>query len=358
MKNGVYRIISSAEEFYRSLFEDMERAERSIRVQMYCIMEDPIGEKFIALLMKKARAGVEVDLVYDSLGCLNASARFFDRLAGTGARVLEFHPINPSRHSGPYSLRNLFHRNHRKLVLIDSHVFYLGGMNVGARFLNWEDVMLRGEGGPMKELENCFHRVFREPGERPRIRRVLARLKETVQVWDGRPWINNYPIKRLYISAIKKSRERVWIAQAYFLPRRKLVKALVRAARRGVDVRIIIPDVSDIRVVDLAAWPALGRLLKNGVKVYRYTSGMMHAKLAVVDRNWLTLGSANLDSMSFYWNQEINLVVREPELVEEASRLLQVYEKKSRLMDPREPHSRPFSLRLLGRIFHYYGWIL
>jgi len=348
--------IRSAPEFYSALFDDLREARETIQIQIYCIERGGVAEDFKSILIERAAAGVKVDLVYDSVGCIGMPFYFFKELSEAGVNVIEYHPINPGRIKGPFSLRKLFRRNHRKIFLIDSHIYYLGGINLGERFIDWEDIMVRGEGGPAHDLKDSFTGVL--GGRTPRLPLLIRPSESPVQVCDCRPMRRNYPIKRLYISSIKKSRKRVWIAQAYFIPRRKLVKALIRAVLRGVDVRVVIPDVSDVRIVDLATWPSVKRLLRHGVKVGRFMDGMLHTKMALIEDNWLTVGTANLDSMSFYWNLETNLVIRDPHLVKKAAQVFADYEARSRVMGKEEPDERPLFLRALGKALYYYSWIL
>ena len=351
------RLIRSEDEFYSSLFEDLRRARGSIRIQMYCVEWGGLAEEFKNILMERARSGVSVDLVYDSVGCLNTPAYYFNEMAEAGVRVVEYHPIDPRRLRGPFSLRRLFRRNHRKLVVIDSRVYYLGGMNIGERFLGWEDIMVRGKGRPAGDLERTFDSVLEKKPARSKPGRGPG-PDPGVYVVDCMPRQNNYPIKRLYISAIKRAKKRVWIAQAYFLPRRKIVKALVRAAQRGVDVRVVVPDVSDVLVVDLASWPVIGRLVRRGVKVFRFTGSMLHTKMAIIDDDWMTVGTANLDSMSFYWNMETNLVIHDRKIVDEASGIFGDYQLRSRAVPVDEVENMPLPRRAIGRMLYYYSWIL
>lgn len=359
MSGDSFTLIRSAEEFYSFLFSDLGRAEKSIKIQMYCIEWGRIAERLRKTLVERARAGAGVDLVYDSVGSMGLPSFYFEEMKEAGARVVEYHPIDPRRAKSGFSLRALFRRNHRKLILIDSRIYYLGGMNIGERFLDWEDIMVRGEGEPAAALEQTFKDAL---DKEPRPKRPLLPPRRAgiarIEVCDCRPRLHSYPMKRLYIAAIKKAKERVWIAQAYFLPRRKLAKALIHAAEKGVDVRVVIPDVSDVMVVDLAAWAALRKLLRSGVKVFRFQDRMLHSKMAVIDDHWMTVGTANLDSMSFYWNLETNLVIRDTEIVEKGAELFRDYEAASRRVEKDEPDRRPLPLRLAGRALFYYSWIL
>jgi len=350
-------ILTTADEFYSSLFDDLRKVEESALIQMYCIEEGGIGDKLKQILIKLARKKVVVQLMYDSFGSFFTSARYFDEMESAGVSIIEYHPVNPRKTRAPFSVHRLFRRNHRKLIILDKSTYYIGGMNIGERFLDWEDIMIRGRGAPVNDLISSFQKVWEKKPVKPKTR-FKEMTKGAIHVCDGRPKYQNYPIKRLYISAIKKSRSRVWIAQAYFIPRRKLIKAMMHASKRGVDVRVIVPDSSDVKLVDLASWPALKRLLNNGVTIRRHLGPMLHSKFAVIDDHWLTVGTANLDSMSLYWNLELNLVIRDPVIVEKMARIFTRYEQTCRTMDRNEPVERPFLTQLLGRLLYYYSWVL
>jgi len=354
--------ITSACAYYETLLAALAAARRSVRVQMYCIEDDAQGRAFQAALIERARAGLRVELMYDSVGSLNTPQSFFDEIAAAGAQVREYHPVNPRAAWPRLSLGRLIRRNHRKMTLIDGETFFVGGMNIGERFLDWADIMVHGHGPETAaRLERAFERVWfrrRDPLLARWRARSGSKTAQEVEVLDFSPRFQNYPVKRAYLAAIKRARHRVWIAQAYFIPRRKLLKALARAARNGVDVRLIVPDVSDVRVADLAAWPALARLAKAGVTVMRYHGAMMHAKFAVIDSAWATVGAANLDSMSLYWNLELNLALRRPRDVEKLAAIFNEYEMKSRPVTVAQAAARPWSQRLLSRLLYAYSWIL
>ncbi|MDH4184134.1 MAG: phospholipase D-like domain-containing protein [Nitrospinota bacterium] len=358
MSASPLEIIRSTREFYSRLFEDIRNARISVRVQMYIVEEDEIGLRFADLLISKAQEGLQVELVYDSAGSFGSPSYYFDRIAAAGVRVMEYNPLNPGKRPGPFSFRALMMRNHRKLVVIDGKTYYVGGMNIGEKFLEWEDVMVRGEGNVASILETTFDFTSRKKlfvRTSPKFRELEAKR---IQVCDSRPRFQNYPIKRMHLNAINKAKKRIWIAQAYFIPRRKIVKALIHAAGRGVDVRIVAPDRSDVMIADLAAWIPLRRLMKHGVTVLRFTRGMLHSKFTVIDDDWVTTGTANLDSMSMYWNLEINLVIRDRQITGGFEAIFNDYESNSRLVDDLEPAQRSWALRMVGAMLYHYSWIL
>jgi cardiolipin synthase len=349
-------LIRSPRLFYERLLTDLAAAVSSIRVEMYIVEPGDVTDRLVDILVAKAVAGVSVGLIYDGFGSFHLTGAGVERLRRAGASVREYHPINPVRREGPLSIRGLFRRDHRKLVVIDGRVYYVGGMNIGERFADWEDLMGRGEGRPVEELAASFDQALAAqapiPGEK------LARLRRRrIEFLDSRPKLGAYPIKRLYLRMIKKARRRVWIAQAYFLPRHRLLKALSKAAQRGVDVRIVVPDRSDVMVADLAAWPAITRLVKKGIPVARFGEGMLHTKMAIID-DTLVFGAANLDSMSLYWNRELALMVRLPDTVLEAEAIFADYERRARPVTRATIRARPLWSRVVGRLLRPFHWIL
>ncbi|MDH5679871.1 MAG: phospholipase D-like domain-containing protein [Nitrospinota bacterium] len=351
-------IIRSSQDYYSRLFDDIRKARSSVLIQMYIVDEDNIGLEFSSLLIKKVEEGLAVDLIYDSVGSISTPSHFFDKMAAAGVRVMEYNPINPGKRPGPFSFRAMMRRNHRKLAVIDGSIYYLGGMNIGERFLGWEDITIRGEGNVATVLQASFDNIGRRGFARPKGPKFKELETKRIQVCDSRPAFQNYPIKKMHLGAINRARKRVWIAQAYFIPRRKIVKALIQAVGRGVDVRVMVPDRSDVLIADLAAWIPLRRLMKHGVRVMRFTGEMLHSKITIIDDGFVTTGTANLDSMSFYWNLEINLVIRDTDVVSRFSRIYEDYETKSRVVDDLEPEQRSWIVRMIGAALYHYSWIL
>ena len=358
MPSSAIEIIQTADEYYSRLFEDIQQAKFSVQVQMYIVENDSIGIEFSSLLIRKAAEGLAVDLIYDSVGSISTPSHYFDRLSAAGVRVIEYNPVNPGKRPGPFSFRAMMRRNHRKLVVLDGKIYYLGGMNVGERFLEWEDITIRGEGNVAAVLQASFDGIGKKGASRPKPVKFEELTTKRIQVCDSRPQFQNYPIKKMHLNAINRAKKRIWIAQAYFIPRRKIIKALIHAARRGVDVRVTLPERSDVLIADLAAWTPLRRLMRHGVQVMRYNREMLHSKFTIIDDDWVTTGTANLDSMSFYWNLEINLVVRDPGVVAQFSEIYKNYGEDSRVVDDLEPLQRSWALRLLGAMIYHYSWIL
>jgi cardiolipin synthase len=284
--------------------------------------DDSVGRLFAAELSEAARRGVEVTVTYDALGSLQTPRAFFERMRRADVDVRAVRPFELRR------WRKLFRRDHRKLLVADGEVAFIGGMNLSAHSLpergaprpGWRDDVLRIEGPAVKHLEQRFHASWRMHFSKRlrRLRELLAaRRARGVQ---GRGDLalavlsSRRSIHRAYLHAIARARRTVYIATAYFSPDRRLLRVLEEAARRGVRVELILNARSDHPVMNWVARAFYERLLSAGVHIYEWGAGMLHAKTAVVDGIWGTIGSFNLDRVSLDLNDEMNVAFADPRL--------------------------------------------
>lgn len=316
-------IFSNGERHFEELFDDLRNAREYINLQFYIIACDPLGRRLRDILIERARAGVKVRVIYDYIGSFDARRRdFFQRMKENGVEVHSFFRL-----SFPTHVNRLNWRNHRKVVVIDGKVGYIGGMNVAERYVSggtlgkWRDTAARITGPCVAALQYHFavdwkfmgHELLCDP-----IGAVTDVLREgvsnvTMQVLASGPndrWGN---MTLLFYKAISSARRRVWLQTPYFLPSEGLLKALESAALAGVDVRVMMPMRSDSRVLTYASHSYVEECLLAGVKVYLYDAGMLHAKVLIVDDDFSTLGSTNFDFRSLEHNFEENLVMYSPE---------------------------------------------
>lgn len=301
---------------YDDMIADIEAALHDISIEMYIFEDDRLGRRFLDVLCRKATAGCRVQLMYDSLGCIDTPARFFDELRKAGVEVKEFNPIVGGR-----SLRKWWtidRRNHRKLLVIDNRIAYLGGINIAAYLLDWEDAHVRLEGRLARWARASFDLVWRGHFPRLALRRGRERMlyKYRTLLLDGFPAPNFSQIKQAHLHLFSRAREQIRIAHAYFIPDRKVIRSLRRAIRRGVDVQVLVPQSSDVSMADWALGHVLARLLRVGVQVRLLTAPMMHTKAVTADDRYLLLGSANLNRNSFFRNLEIVCWSSEARLVD------------------------------------------
>lgn len=316
----------------REMMAAARSATTSINLETYIFDQDPIGLQFADLLMEKQRQGVTVNIIYDSVGTIGTPQEFFDRMKAAGIRMIAFNPINPAKARGDWSINN---RDHRKLMVVDGTVAFTGGINISADYANsslfrsrrtpsnvdkskvgWRDTHVKIEGPAVAALQWTFvnNWVRQEGGELPQ-RDYFPKLAPVgdkfVRVLATDPGSNSEIYKSLMV-AINEAKKSVHITSAYFVPDQQVVDALIAAAKRGVDVKLVLPGVSDHGLVMYAGQAFYEPLLAGGVKIFQLQVAVLHAKTAVIDEAWSTIGSANIDRRSFIHNYELNVVVIDP----------------------------------------------
>jgi len=298
--------------FGQDLYDDMlaaiEGAERQVLFESYIWKGDEVGERFKKALSAAAGRGVEVYLIYDGFANLVVSPLF--KRFGPRLRVLEY----PVWSAGWrfFDLRR-YGRDHRKILVVDNAVGFVGGYNIGTPYATeWRDTHVRITGPAVSDLQRAFA-DFWNLNRRPRaITRPL--LLETSDEWEPRIRVHRnvprqwmFPIRSMYLEAINRASSRIWMTHAYFIPDSDFVEALTTAARRGVDVRLLLPAVSNHVVADWLSRGYYGELLAAGVRIFRFTGAMVHAKTSTIDGRWSTVGTANIDRLSMTGNWEVNV---------------------------------------------------
>lgn len=317
-KNNQVDIFTDGASKFRSLIEDLESARSSIYLQYYIFSDDEIGRLISDILIRKASEGVEVKVIYDHVGSISASRKFFRRMQEGGVDV---HPF--FRVTFPQLANRINWRNHRKIVVVDNRIGYIGGMNIADRYVAergasvWRDTHFRVHGDIVSSLLYSFavdwhflkspdHQLNLELPENPIENDCGIQL-----VTDGP--INNWDnLSLCFLKAISSARKSIFIQTPYFLPTDTLLHALEAAALAKVDVRIMIPRKSDSRLLQYASYSYVTQCLKSSIKVYLYEPGMLHAKTMIIDDNFVTAGSTNFDFRSFENNFECNLMIYDP----------------------------------------------
>ncbi|MDO4791485.1 MAG: phospholipase D-like domain-containing protein [Buchananella hordeovulneris] len=296
----------------RALFEAMigsiRAAKSHIYFETYIWKSDEWGERFKSELIEAARRGVDVRIVYDAFGNGVVDPRLFAFPKLPNLEVLRFPIFNWGMLT--LSLRH-FGRDHRKILVVDGVDGYTGGYNIGdLYYAEWRDTHVRIQGEGAWELENAFIDFW----NRHRRGKLSALPDAGARSWDARiraaqnsptKWL--FPVRGLYVAAFERARERVWITQAYFIPDEEILNSLIAAAHRGVDVKVLVPEISNHVVADWVARSHYDRLLQAGVELWLYQGAMIHAKTATVDGRWSTVGTANIDRLSLRGNYEVNL---------------------------------------------------
>jgi cardiolipin synthase len=307
---------------FDAMSDAMEAARHHIHLEYFIFQPDDTGRRVLDLLARKARQGVEVRLLYDAMGSRRLHRRTLQPLHAAGARCSVFLPINPLRRRIQVNMRN-----HRKILVIDGQTAFTGGLNIGDEYLGlvprfgfWRDTHLQVRGPAVAGLQRVFIEDWDFAAD--------ENLKETayfpdaasdgshgVQVIHSGPDQELNSIREVYFAAILRARKRLWIASPYFVPDAGIRDALCLAGFQGVDVRVLCQCHPDKWIPLFAGRYYWDEVLKADVKVYQYTCGMMHSKVILVDGEWASVGSANLDNRSLHLNFEVNCLINAPELV-------------------------------------------
>lgn len=321
------QVLTNADQAYESMLEAIRGARHHIHFATYILRDDDTGRMFREELIRKAREGVQVRLLYDGIGSYKLSRRFFDPLREAGGESACFFPFRPS-----FMKKRMNYRNHRKILVTDGKVGFVGGINVGDEYLGrhpklgfWRDTQLRLEGDAVYGLQEAFlrdwematRRHLEDPGFFPE---HACDGGEVVQIVAGGPDRRDSAIHDTLYALITSARERVWITTPYFIPDSSIVMALKHAAMSGLDVRVIVPLVSDTKLVHAATMSYVDQMLSHGVRFWQYERGFVHAKVVIVDRLMASVGTANMDIRSFFSNFELNAYLFDGARIDELER--------------------------------------
>jgi cardiolipin synthase len=303
-------------------------AKNNINLETYIFDQDPMGIKFADMLIEKQKAGVTVNVIYDSVGTIGVPQQFFDRMREAGIHLVAFNPINPTKVRGDeWKINN---RDHRKVLIVDGKVAFTGGINISDTYaksslfrskskprdasqIGWRDTHVKVEGPAAAAFQWMFVKAWVNQDAAdlpdadyfPALAPAGDKLVRVIATDPG----GGYEIYKAYLLAMQQAKKSIHITSAYFVPDDQTIKALTDAAKRGVDVSVVLPSVSDSGLVFHAGRHFYDQLLDNGVKIYELKLAVLHAKTAVVDGTWATIGSTNMDRRSFMHNSELNVVV-------------------------------------------------
>lgn len=322
---------------FNSLLEDIRQATHHIHLQYYIFRVDNLGTEIVQLLTEKAKQGVEVRVLYDEMGSRGVHKRHFKELIEAGGIVEIFFPSKI-----PFINLRLNYRNHRKLVIIDGEIGYVGGFNIGDEYLGldpkfgyWRDTHLRIKGTAVHSIQTRFILDWNQASDHHDLHYAEAYFPDkpaagdvSMQIVTSGPDSEWEQIKNGYIKMISSARESVYIQTPYFIPDASLLDALRIAALSGVDVRIMIPNKPDHPFVYWATYSYIGELMKAGAKTYIYDAGFIHAKMIVVDKKLSSVGTANIDVRSFRLNFEVNAFIYH---LETGQKLAEIFEKDMEL---------------------------
>ncbi|HTN69323.1 MAG TPA: cardiolipin synthase [Dysgonamonadaceae bacterium] len=300
---------------FDAMFRDIEQAAEHIHVEYYAWDDDVVGNQLKNLLIKKSLEGVKIRAIVDAVGSWKVKRNFYEELRSAGIEVEEFMKVR-----FPRLTSHANYRNHRKIVVIDGKVGYMGGMNVADRYINgvswgnWRDTHIRIEGKGVQGLQSVFLiDWFLVSKSLITAREFFPPLESfgdnQMQIVSSGPYSSAREILQGYMHAVYSAKRSIYIQTPYFIPPEGLKEALISAAVRGVDVRLMVPRKSDTILVQLASRSYFKRLMLVGIRVYFYEPGFLHSKLTVIDNSLTLIGSANIDVRSFEQNLEVEAFI-------------------------------------------------
>ncbi len=358
----------------RAILDSIERAEREILFEMYWFASDRTGHRFADALAAKARAGVRVCVIYDAVGSIDADEAIFDGMRRAGCDVRQYNPIAPWRARFNIGLVN--NRDHRKILVVDQARALTGGVNVADQWApeseggqGWRDDMILIEGVAALRMREVFLYTWRElGGDDPGPTLTEAQVRDSgvhvpaegspVRVLASHYRAERAAIRRSYLEEIRRASSHIYIANSYFVPDRVIRTSLGAAARRGVDVRVLLPGENDVPAVQHASRRLYGWLLKQGVSLYEWQGTVLHAKTAVIADRWCTVGTYNMDYRSWRANLEVNVAVEDHGVAAALSERFRADLEKSAKVDLHHWSYRPISDRLLEHFFYLFRKLL
>jgi cardiolipin synthase A/B len=319
LRQSHIELFTTGENLFNSLFQDIQQASHHIHILFYIVREDELSQNLFSLLKKKAKAGVEVRLLVDRIGSFNISNKTIKDLKAHGV-----HFCFSQKPSFPFLLYKLNRRNHRKICVVDGEVGYLGGFNVGNEYLgldpklgHWRDFHLRVSKDGVQDLQQQFLEDWKDA--------TSLQLSDKVYyppLPQGDIPIKFHPtdgahVEEIFLNLFDRAKKEITVGTPYYIPGKKIQEALIKKAKSGVKVTLLLPKKSDHLFVKEAAMPYMKPLIEAGCEVYQYTYGFYHAKIIIIDHDLCDIGTANFDQRSFYLNKEMNCFIYNENFIQE-----------------------------------------
>lgn len=349
MKKSKYKIYSSTKDAWDAMYSAISNAKQSIYWELYIFIDDDAGKRFFDKLEEKAKEGIDVKLVVDAFGSIKLSKKRAHSLKESGAEIIFFNE-RKKRYRGWWKM--VYRRSHRKILIVDETVGFIGGVNIREDMEHWSDIMLRIEGKSVHSLLRAFAKMYIiSGGNKKKVKhllkykfRVRSDIKDLEFVYDD-PDKKRSKSRKIYAEALLKARERVILFSPYYFPDKKFFKAVFAARKRGVKVDLLIPFRSDVRIATYATYAWFSLMKKFGVNIHM-TQNMMHGKGVIVDDEWAMVGSSNIDRMSFYDNYEANVKIKNKKQVRKIKNILRGWIKRSKKVDGKQWNKRGIFERL------------
>lgn len=365
---GQVTLLPDGPRFFEALFHELATAQCLICLEYYRIRPDVTGTRFADLLVAAAGRGVTVYLLYDAIGCHQTPDSYFQRLREAGVICLPFNPLSFRR-----GIHWFDRRDHRKMALIDGRIAYLGGMNIGDAYAGltdepsrFRDVGFSLGGAAVPALLTLFCDIWAfEQGERPLLPDCMTASPDTdkgtitrVTLISGGPHQRRSAIRNAFRVAMASASQELLIANPYFVPGPRILRSLLRAARRGVRIKLLLPARNDVPLVQVVSRSYYEPLLKAGIEIYELERQLLHAKLMLIDRERTVIGSANLDQRSFHRNFEVNAVILSHSFATQISQLFEHDFATSRRIFLADHDRRGIGLKLLELLLRPIRWFL
>ncbi|MDJ0903606.1 MAG: cardiolipin synthase [Xenococcus sp. MO_188.B8] len=350
------KLLINGQQTFDSMLQAIAKAQEYILLQSYIINDDRLGNEFKEALIAKAKQGVMINLLYDKIGSSKLSRDYLKSLRQHGIRVSGF---GSSKSKGNRFQVNF--RNHRKILIIDGQIAFMGGLNIGdeylgenPRFGSWRDTHLKIRGAAVQCLQSVFLRDWYWVNKEAL--QVCWQVQESSKYNQTALILPTGPADRLdncnlfFLNLIERSQTRLWIASPYFVPNNSILNALQLAALRGVDVRIILPNHPDHLIVYFCSFAYYNDLQEVEIKLYRYRSGFMHQKVILVDRDIAGVGTVNLDNRSFFLNFEVMTFSIDSQFIQSVENMLQSDLNVSRAIDLNTYHQKSIWFKLAAKV--------
>jgi cardiolipin synthase len=349
------RVLQDGTETLPAMFHAIRTARHYVHLEYYVIEDVHVrGNSLFELLIAKCRSGVQVAIIFDAVGSSHTPSEFFAGLRSHGVHLLPFNPVNPLKSRSAYSLN---HRDHRKILIADGLIAFVGGINMSRTYESppvqrrWRDTDLQVEGPAVAHLEDLFREHWKSHGgtvleERGCHPALAQRGLEAVAVIGTCPRSGGARFYDVLLAALRAAQHRAWITAGYFLPTVALMRELAQAAARHVDVRLLLPSHNDSVAALAVQRSTYARLLDAGVEILERNSVILHSKSAVIDESWSCVGTSNIDARSVRYNDEVDAIVVGTQTARSLAQLFLDDVAKARRIEAAAWHSRPVTEKL------------
>ena len=307
-----FKVMARPRVIYDEMIKDILAAKKQIFLETYIYENDKVGDRFKEALLKKAKQGVKIKLLLDSWGS-SVREQYFEDLIKNGGEVCFFREIK-------YLIRTFsknHERNHRKLLIVDNNIAYVGSANITETYINSRELVLKLKGDIANSFIKSFMKIWELHGENLTKKRLESVFHEEFEIINDIPSVYSKVTQSRYVRMIKGAKKEIIIETPYFIPSAIIRKSISDAVKRGVKVKIVVPHVSNWVIIDVLRNRYLGDMYKKGAEIYYYKPSLLHSKLMIVDNNFFLLGSSNLDYRSFLYLFEINFLGKDQDIIKE-----------------------------------------